>query len=368
MSLFRVVKNKIGTGHKGFNVVPDPNMGVTEAASRRDFTINSMAMSASGTIYDPFNGQKDLNDCILRATSEAFGEDPLRAMRAMQFASRFSMVVEESTIETCRQMADSKYELPKERMWEEWKKWAIKGEYPSQGLWTLMSMNWLDDEIASMSHVPQDAEWHPEGDVFVHTCHVVDQAARIAKREQLDDEDRMTLLFSALCHDMGKPMTTEFIDGRYRARGHCEAGVDPARNFLDRIGCPGDISRAVLKLIKEHLVHAGNEPTERAVRRLATRLSPTPISLLSLLVEADHSGRPPLPKGNPFKEWEAMAEELQVREEEPKPILMGRHLIDLGMTPGREMGVVLDEAFEAQLDGAFSSLDEAIEWLEAKEK
>ena len=356
-------ENKVGVGHRGFNVVPDPSMSVKEAASRRDFTINSMAMNIHGLIVDPFNGQSHLRLGLLVATSDAFREDPLRAMRAMQFASRFRMSMDDATIRMCRDMAPQKAELPKERIWEEWKKWALKGQSPSLGLRLMKQMGWLDSEIAALIDVPQDPEWHPEGDVFVHTCHVVDAAARIADREQLDNDDRLVLMLAALCHDFGKPSTTKMERGRLRSKGHCERGVKPAERFLMRIGAPLAIIAQVKPLISEHLVHAGIDvPSDRAVRRLANRIAPATVAALGRVVEADHSGRPPLPVGNPLQVWVDRAVELNVSGKKPQPILMGRHLMEMGMQPGREMGALLDRAFQAQLDGAFGEIDSAREW------
>ena len=358
-------ENKVGAGHRGFKVVPDHRMSVEEAASRRDFTINSMAMRMNGEILDPFGGKTDLTVRCLRHTSEAFVEDPLRVMRAMQFASRFSMELHPETEQLCREMAPQKGDLPKERIWEEWKKWALKGVDPSWGLKTLLQAGWLDREVKALDNVPQDKEWHPEGDVFIHTCFVVDAAAKIAEREQLDDHDRLVLMFAALCHDFGKPSTTEVIDGRWRSKGHCEAGVKPARKFLERIGAPNAVIVEVLPLISDHLVHAGIDiPSDRAIRRLANRIAPASIAALGRLVEADHSGRPPLPVGNPLSVWVERAASLNVAGSKPSAILMGRHLIEMGIQPGKQMGVLLNRAFEAQLDGVFDNVESAKQWCQ----
>ena len=357
-------ENKIGVGHRGFEITPDPDMSVEEAASRRDFTINSMAMDVNGNVIDPFGGQADLQRGVLRATSDAFVEDPLRVMRAMQFSARFLMLVlDQKTLEMCRAMLPQKSELPKERMWEEWKKWALKSILPSFGLNTMRQMGWLDAELAALIDTPQDPEWHPEGDVFVHTGHVVDAAAGIAEREQLGDHDRLVLMFAALTHDFGKPSTTKMEGGRWRSKGHCEASVDLAEQFLTRIGAPLAVIAEVKPLVGEHLVHAGiDNPSPRAIRRLANRIAPATIEGLARVVEADHSGRPPLPVGNPLSVWVDKAAELNVFSGKPEAILMGRHLIEMGMQPGKAMGVLLNRAFEAQLDGAFDSLDNARQW------
>lgn len=356
-------ENKIGVGHKGFNMIPDPNMSVKDAASRRDFTINSMAMDIDGNVIDPYNGQQDLNWRMLRHTSDAFSEDPLRVMRGMQFAARFNMVLEPDTMHLCRVMGNQKFELPKERIWEEWKKWALKGQLPSKGLKLLRMVGWLDPELKDLVDCPQDKSWHPEGNVWIHTLHVVDAAAEIAERDQLDDHDRLVLMFAALTHDFGKPSTTKMEDGRWRSKGHCQEGVKPAEAFLKRIGAPLSIIAEVKPLIAEHLVHAGiKDPTDKAIRRLAKRLHPSNIKMLSMVVHADHNGRPPLPKGNPLQPWVNKAYELNVFSDKPQPILMGRHLLDLGVSPGKPMGVMLNRAFELQLDGEFDNLNDAQQW------
>ena len=357
--------NKVGVGHKGFAVEQDPLMGTMEAAQRRDFTINSMAINRDGWLVDPFDGMRDLTLGILRHTSDAFVEDPLRAMRAFQFSARFGFDIDPETLKLCQDMAPQKADLPKERIWEEWKKWALKGNHAAIGLHMLEAMGWADPEIQALVDVPQDPEWHPEGDVFIHTGHVVQAAADVANREQLDDHDRLVLMLAALTHDFGKPAVTEKIDGRWRSKGHCEGGVAPARDFLERIGAPQSIIVEVLPLIAEHLVHAGiKDPSPRAIRRLANRIAPATIEALGRLVEADHSGRPPLPKGNPFQPWVDKAAELNVFSAKPEAILLGRHLIALGVEPGKAMGVLLTRAFEAQLDGEFEDLDGAISWAE----
>ena len=358
-------ENKIGVGHKGFDIQPDPDMSVKDAAKRRDFTVNALAMGVDGNIIDHFSGIEDIQNRILVATSDAFIEDPLRVLRGMQFAARFDFSVEPRTIAMCGKLASEFSTLAKERIWEEWKKWALKGQRPSTGLNFLIDVGWLVlfPEIRALVGVPQDPEWHPEGDVFIHTGHVVDAAAVIAEREQLGEHDRLVLLFSALTHDFGKPSTTKFEDGRWRAKRHCGAGVEPAEQFLEGIGAPKRIIEEVKPLISEHLAHAGVKvPSDRAIRRLANRIAPSSIKALSRVVEADHSGRPPLEKGNPLQLWVDKAHSLNVFSDKPEPILKGRHLIDMNVKPGRAMGVILDKAFEVQLDGGFSNLAGAQQW------
>jgi len=362
-------ESKSGLGHKGFSVEPDPTMTPREAASRRDFTLNSMGMSFDGEIFDPFDGRKDLENGILRAIGPAFRDDPLRVLRGMQFAARFGFEMDRATAEVCREMVDEFPYLSEERIWEEWRKWAAKGRCPSKGLRLLQDTGWIANFpiLQATVPVPQDPGWHPEGNVFAHTYHTCDAAAEIADREGFDSKQRTVLLFAALCHDFGKTTTTsKNKEGRWIARRHSKAGVRHAREFLSNMRAPGWLVEAVLPLVAEHMVHAAHskrdKPSLRVVRRLAMRLSPATIRLWSAVCEADASGRPPKPKRNPVTEWVSAADQLALQDDRPKPLLMGRHLIPLGHSPGPEMGDILKAAFEAQLDGKIGDLDEGIEW------
>jgi tRNA nucleotidyltransferase (CCA-adding enzyme) len=194
---------------------------------------------------------------------------------------------------------------------------------------------------------------------------VCDAAATIAEREQLADDQRAVLLFAALCHDLGKPATTAVgTDGRIRSRGHALAGVEPTKALLHRIGCPRSLGAHVTPLVREHMAHIGMQVSDRAVRRLALRLTPATVRQWGWLVEADHSGRPPLPAYNPGATIVALAEQLSVSTGRPPALLQGRHLIAAGMTPGPKLGVALERAYQAQIDGAFDSLEAGLAWVE----
>lgn len=357
--------NKTGAGHTGFDILSDPGMSFEEAALRRDFTINSFGVDVNGDVQDPYGGIVDFKECRLKHVSSAFAEDPLRVLRGMQFAARFDMYVSEETAALCAKMSHG--ELPKERIWEEWKKWALKGNVPSKGIQFLVDTSWICNypEINNLRGVKQDYEYHPEGDVYVHTLQVVDFAAKIADRQKLSDNDRLILLFSALCHDFGKPSTTEFLLGRWRAFGHCEAGAALVDSFLERIGAPKALTEAVKEMVVNHLAHTNGEPTTRAVLRLSSKLKHANIELLSFLVEADASGRYPLPPRSPLSKWVDIAKECSVSKKGPKPILMGKHLIDLGIPPGPNMGKILKLAFEAQLQDVFRDLEGALSWFKS---
>ena len=362
-------ENKTGQGHRGFQVEVDHTMTVAEAAARRDFTINAIYRCAtSGELLDPYGGQDDLKAGVLRATSPHFAEDPLRVLRGMQFAARLDMRFDEFTAELASSLRDEYGSLAAERVWGEWHKWATRSVIPSRGLDALRAVSWLElyPELSALPGVPQDPEWHPEGDVWTHTLLVCDAAAEIATREDLDDFERTVLLFAALCHDLGKATTTEFIDGHWRARGHCEAGVPLSRSFLESIGCPEAVVEVIEPLVAEHLVHARHDTTPRTVRRLANRLGRATVEQLARLIEADMNGRPPLPGGLPEAviEIQRQARELDVERNRPRPIMMGRHLIALGHKPDVWFGEVLAECFEAQLDGEFDCETTGIAFME----
>lgn len=362
---------KVAQGHKGFEIEFDASITPQEAAARRDFTINALMFDPrSGEVLDFFGGQADLRDRVLRHTSGAFVEDPLRVLRGMQFAARFNLHVAPETVALCRSIKASFSELAVERVGDEWFKWAAKSAVPSVGLRFLADTEWLEHfpEVAALRGTPQEPEWHPEGDVFTHTAHCCDALVKQPQWQAADPESRIAWMLAVLAHDFGKPATTHEAerDGRMRivSPGHEEAGVAPAEKFLERIHSPHAIRDRVLPLVANHLAHM-QPVTDRGVRRLAKRLEPETIAGLCVIVTADHNGRPPKPACVPegVKALLAKAEELRVQASAPKPILQGRHLIAAGMHPGKEFKAILHDAFEAQLEGQFSDLEGAEAWL-----
>jgi tRNA nucleotidyltransferase (CCA-adding enzyme) len=371
-------ENKAGRGHKGFLVTPDPTMTIAEACARRDFTINSAAYNLFAPpleqLIDPLDGAGDLAAELLHPSSPAFCEDPLRVLRGMQFAARFEFCASLRLAEYAIAMWGEYGDLPAERIWSEWAKWAQKGRVPSYGLELLRVCSWDRHypELVALQGCVQDARHHPEGDAWTHTLHVVDAMAGICVRDHVTGDDRLVAIFAALCHDLGKPATTErHVDGRITSYGHDEAGEAPTRSFLACIGFPERLVERVVVLVREHMAHVPfhmHEVTPRAVRRLAQRLDARGSSIRewARVVEADHSGRPPLPGGLPQQAAQilALAEELGVLSAAVPPLLMGRHLIARGVVPGPPMGQLLRVAYEAQLDGAFATLADAEAWLD----
>ena len=363
--------SKAGPGHRGIAVVGDPFLPLEEASRRRDFTMNAMLFDpATGELIDLHGGRRDLETRCLRAVDPAsFGEDPLRALRAVQLAARFELAVDPDTARLCAAMPLQ--DLPAERIWGEIQKLLLKARKPSQGLallkeWGLLAT--IAPELLPLEATPQDPEWHPEGDVFVHTGHCLDRLVELPEWRAADRESRVVYSLAVLAHDFGKPETThrEVKRGveRIVSPGHEAAGVLRAESFFERIGAPEAVVRRVAPLVREHLVGM-QEMTPRAIRRLARRLAPENIEGLAIVMTADAMGRPPLPAVVPphvVALLEAARRE-EVAAAAPVPVLLGRHLVELGLPPGPAIGALLEFVYDAQLDGAFVDLAGARAWL-----
>jgi tRNA nucleotidyltransferase (CCA-adding enzyme) len=345
----------------------DPGTPIDEALARRDFTMNAMAWDPDTMeLRDPFNGRGDLNARILRHTSSRFAEDPLRVLRGMQLAARFELTVAPETVALCRTL--SQESQPSERLWEEWKKLLLQGRKPSLGLQFLRHCGWLRfyPELAALEGCPQDPIWHPEGDVWIHTLHCLDWFA--AERTG-DEPDDLAVGLGVLCHDFGKPATTKEEYGHVTSRGHESEGADPTKRFLERLANQHGLIDEVVPLVYCHLrpraLHDANA-SDSAVRRLAKQVQR--IDRLVRVARADHAGRPPKQfDGFPAGEWLlAKAQQLAVDRRAPPPIVMGRHLLELGIQPGPDMGRLLDDCYDAQLDGVFTTLEEGLTYAKSK--
>jgi tRNA nucleotidyltransferase (CCA-adding enzyme) len=368
--------SKTAPGHKGFQVSFDSTLTPEEAAARRDYTINSLMFDPrSNQLLDFFGGRNDLENRVLRHTSAAFPEDPLRVLRGMQFAARFELTAAEETTALARSIKSTYGELAKERVREEWFKWAEKSARPSLGLKFLADSEWIEHfpELNAIRGVPQDPEWHPEGDVFVHTAHCCDELARLEPWQKADAESHITYMMAVLTHDFGKAETTTQALKRGKMRivspGHEEASGRLAEQFLNRINAPGAITERVVPLVVNHMAHF-TRVTDRGVRRLAKRLEPENIEGLLLVMTADAYGRPPRPRGIPatVENIAKKAEELAVRTSAPEPLVLGRHLVEFGFPPGRELGDVLKRAYDAQLAGEFHETNGGLAWLVQRSK
>ena len=361
-------ESKTGRGHRGFEVTGDPDLPVEEAARRRDFTINAIAWDPLTEEYvDPYGGQADLERKRLRAVDpRTFGDDSLRVLRAIQFAARFELDVDEATRALCRRIVLD--DLPAERIWGELEKLLLQAARPSTGFrlaFELGVVQQLFPELAALVDCPQEPEWHPEGDVWVHTLLVIDRA-----RELIDDLERprqIALMLGAVCHDFGKPATTAWRDGRIRSFNHEEEGVAPAHALLDRLNVHSvegyDVRQQTIGLVAHHLKpgmwhKVRDEVGDGAFRRLARKVD---LELLARLAKADCLGRP-----GPFDcsamDWFlSRARILGVEHTPPAPLLLGRHVLVLGLEPSPRIGRILSEVYEQQLDGAIATVEDAIE-------
>lgn len=370
-------ERKTGHGHRGFVIEGDPGMSFEEACSRRDFTINAILKDPlTDEVVDPFSGRADIEKKLLRHVSNlTFADDSLRVLRAAQFAARLEFDIAPETIAICKGIDVT--DLPKERVWGEIEKLVLRAMRPSIGLrwfYELGVVEQLFPELAALVGVPQEPDWHPEGNVDVHTLMVVDEARKLI--DDLPYERQVAVMLGALCHDLGKPPTTEFVDGRIRSRGHDEAGVEPTIAFLDRLGIYTllgfDVRGQVIQLVRYHLKpgefykseQKGNPVGDGAFRRLARKVEP---DLLYRVAKADSLGR--YPDGNRSKmifgseaqEWFIeKVRELQIEKKAPDPILMGRHLIEIGLKPGPHFKQILDAVYEMQLDGTVVDLDQSV--------
>ena len=360
-------ESKTGTGHKGFAVQGDPDLSPTEAARRRDFTINAIAWNPlTGEYIDPFDGRADLERRLLRAVDgRTFADDSLRVLRALQFAARFEFDLDPGTKELCRRIPLD--DLPAERIWGEIEKLLLRAARPSIGFALALELRVIErlfPELDALVGCPQEPEWHPEGDVWVHTLLVIDQA-----RGRIDDLDyprQVAVMLGAVCHDLGKPPTTAVIDGRIRSLDHEEQGVPPAGALLDRLNIHSmqgyDVRHQVLGIVANHLkpgMFAKAQPPvgDGAYRRLAQKVD---LELLARVAKSDCEGR-----GGGF-DCSAMdafldrARALGVEHAPPEPLVKGRHLLELGVTPGPAVGEVLKQVYERQLDGTVADFDAAL--------
>jgi tRNA nucleotidyltransferase (CCA-adding enzyme) len=360
--------SKAGRGHKGFIVTGDPGMSIEEAARRRDFTVNAISQDPlTGEYFDPFGGRADLDRRLLRMVdADTFADDSLRVLRAVQFAARFEFALDEATATLCRTIPLD--DLPSERVWGEVEKLLLQARRPSIGFELAMQLGVIDKlfpELKALAGCPQEPEWHPEGDVWVHTLQVIDRAR--TRIDDLERPQRIAVMLGAVAHDLGKPATTAFVDGRIRSMDHEDQGVPPATAFLDRLNIHTidgyDVRKQVLGMTAQHLKPGSwykvrDEVGDGAFRRLAHKVD---LELLARVAKSDCEGRKPGTFDCTAMDWFLdRARSLGVEHRPPAPILLGRHLLELGIKPGPRVGEILKIVYEQQLDNQVRTLDDAI--------
>jgi len=379
-------ENRIGVGHKGFEVSLEL-MTKEEAALRRDFTWNALGFDPlTNTLFDFFGGLEDLKNGIIRHTSDKFREDSLRILRGLQFQSRMGFDVVPETFDIMKEMSGELKDLPKERLSEEFMKWAVKGKHPEMIFDFLRKSGSmiLIPELDLLKDTEQDIFWHIEGDVEIHTQWVLKRMFNICERENIVGDDRAVFIFTALLHDIAKPQTTEKTWSEKHQRicvtsnRHDVEGSKMAEEILNRIGIKPFIVERVVKLIKFHLAHTSLfsitslRSRKSALLKLSKNLLPANISDVLLLIEADALGRGEVEETKVIRvrkeieEVKELAETLHVTTEQRKSILMGRHLIEIGMKPGLKFGEILKSADEAQDNIEFTTLKGAKLWLNHK--
>ena len=354
--------SKIGQGHKGFAVDVDPLLSPKEALRRRDFTINAMLKDVlSDEIVDPFGGRDDLRARILRPVDFAtFVEDPLRVLRAVQLTARFNLAVSDDVKALLRSMVPALQELSRDRHRDEWRKLFLKAHTPSRGLELARLIGVFDalPIVAAMKATPQEPEWHPEGDVWIHTGMVCDVAAKLCKRERLEGALRLVIMLSAFCHDLGKPETTQMIKGRIRSHQHSHVGIRHVRDVLEFFGMES-LRDTVEPLVAYHLTPydlyhqqvSDSPPGDGAIFSLARRVHPATIDQLLLVAEADMLGRGPFLDDFAKSERHAALDwlgdracTLDVRDRRPPDVIRGNDLLALGMKPGPHFGKIVRAA------------------------
>lgn len=339
-----------GQGHRDFDIFVDPFIGTEAAARRRDFTCNALMEDVlTGEILDHFGGMEDMQAGVLRhVCSRSFREDPLRVLRAAQFAARFGFRAAAETVALCRGM--ELQHLPRERIEGELKKALLKAERPSIFFEVLREMDQLDHwfpELKALIGVPQNPVYHSEGDVWTHTMMVLDEAAKLRHRAA----NPYWFMLTALVHDFGKAVCTEERDGILHAYDHEIRGLPLAEAFLRRITGETRLMEYVLNLTEYHMkpnTAAGARSAPKVTTRMFDR-SVDPEGLICIAL-ADDRGRITMA---PATDHEAfLYERLEIfRELMSRPYVMGKDLIEAGLKPGVEFTEILAYAHKLRLAG-----------------
>jgi tRNA nucleotidyltransferase (CCA-adding enzyme) len=336
----------------------DPFMSFDASFRRRDLTMNAMGIDlGTGLLIDPFNGLHDLQSKILRTPDpKLFGEDPLRLFRVMQFIGRFAMYPDPVLNELCSKMDISG--VSRERIVQEFEKLMDKSSRPSLGFRWLAAIGRLKEilpELAATMGVPQEASWHPEGDVFEHTMQAIDAAACLSYET---DEQKKLVVYAALCHDLGKATMTQKIDGRWRSIGHDVEGAAIAPRMLARIVQNKDFIKDIALLVRYHMVPfqlVDSEADFASYKRLAKKIGPhVSLKLLAMVALADKRGRndkshlPLMHEIPALTTFIKRAQQAGVYEQAEAPLLTGRDLEGI-CEPGPQMVKILRKVYEKQL-------------------
>lgn len=285
------IERKSGIGHKEFEIRTDKKITIEEDLQRRDITINAIAEDVlTGEIIDPFGGQEDLNKKLIKAVSERFSEDPLRVYRVARLAAKLEFEVESNTIKLMNKLKSELNTLSAERVCEELKK-VLSAKKPSIFFEVLKKADILQEhfkEIYDLIGSIQPERYHPEGDSFVHTMIVVDEAAK--------QTEKIEIRFAALVHDLGKGITPkEMLPHHY---GHDKNGVELVQNLGNELKLPQNFIKCGKVAAKEHMIGGlfkKLKPSKKV--DFIERVSKSMLGLegLQIVVNSDRMGRKDAP-------------------------------------------------------------------------
>lgn len=343
-------ESKTGLKHQDFEVALNPELGIVEAAKRRDFTINSIMMDVlTQEIFDPYHGQEDLKNKVLRVVNpKTFIEDPLRVFRGAQFVSRFGLSIESKTKDLMSQM-DVSY-LSKERVFDEVKKALLQSDKPSLFFDTLKEINQLSSwfkEVENLINVPQNPVYHAEGDVYIHTMMVVDAAKTLLS----EVKEPLSFMFSALCHDFGKAVCTTVDEKGIHAYGHETYGLPLVESFIKRLTNNKQLLKYVLNMTELHMRPALLAQHESKLKKTNTLFdqSINPEDLI-LLVKADYLGQ--MTQVNQTLNVNFLKDRLdQYHRLMAQEYVTGKDLLELGLEPNEAFKEYLAYAHKTRLAG-----------------
>jgi tRNA nucleotidyltransferase (CCA-adding enzyme) len=335
-------ESKVGRGHRAFVVTGDPAMSFVDASRRRDFTINAIMYDPlTGEFIDPHGGQADLKLRILRAVDpQTFIEDSLRVLRAVQFAARLEFTIDEATIALCRQI--DLHDLPAERIWGEVEKWLLQSRRPSIGLYAALELgviNQLWPELQSLDPAALGS-------------------ALDAARASIDDLDyprRVVVMLATLCRNLA-PLP--------------DSAAEAAQLFLDRLRLNHldhyDVRRQVIALVRHRDIPVKWNTEDRAgsaagasngdYRRLAIAVEPGLLARVEMAAVRNRDAG----AAAAVERFLARVRSLDVETSPPAPLLLGRHVLALGIPPGPEVGRITRAVYQLQLDDEVLILDQAI--------
>lgn len=321
------IDNKTSSGHTGFNISVQSNLDFKTASSRRDFTINAIGYNTTDKkIVDPYNGRIDLKNRLLRAVNiNTFSEDPLRVLRAIQLSARFNLSVDKELFRLCKNMIKKGVidELPKERIFEEIKKLLLKADKPSIGFNLLKEFGAL--EYFFELKLLTSNEWE----------HLLVSIDELAKHRTANTKTNTVLMLAALCYSFNSTSATSFIEK-----------LTNDKSLLKR----------VLPLTEVKILHSYNDAE---LFRLATKVSIKEFVVLNKAIYINLNNE----LYNVCNDVQKRATELNILNKKATPILRGRDILALGLTPSKDFSKILNLAYEAQMNGEFTSKNQAVKWL-----